>query len=240
MGYHNPYINFLPNININAQSYNTGFMAEQIGGSRYGYYPVSANNSDQMQVTTMMTGEEGGTPPMVTSMAEGEEGGFCGTPDVTTLAVGEEGGGISFFWHEDGGNTPEINYRTTDVLQVAAEADRNRFGRIGSPGIGDGKLTSSEINSQITVYQKQIDLLGLLKGIFGFNNPYFSFLEDKINEKIKIAGTIRDNFLTIDKADNSDGVADGNVTRKGILNVAKVDGNIWNVTDTDLGIVINT
>jgi hypothetical protein len=236
-----PYINF-PNINIQAQSFNTGFVSEQIGGSYFG-----GGNPNQF-ATTMAVGEEGGghpQPPQYTTMAVGEEGGgHHQPPQVTTLAIGEEGGGhhpppISIIWSEDGGNS-DVNKATSDYLRVAAEADNNKAGRFGSAEIGDGKVTVAELDNQISSYTKQRDLISHLSGIFDNINPYYSRLFDQLDSKIagklQIAERLKVNFGTFDKA-NSAGTTDGATNRKEILQVAKKDDNIWDISDEDLGIV---
>lgn len=157
----------------------------------------------------------------VTTLAMGEEGG------VTTQALNEEGGGVSIIWNEDGGNA--VSKRTVDYLQVAADADRR--------GVSDGKLTLDELDSQISIYNRQKEVIAQVRELFGNANPYldsyFQRLARVVEDKLKVADRMKINFDTIDKAHTEDGI----INRNDIFSVARRDGRIYDISDSDLNII---
>lgn len=177
----------------------------------------------------------------VTTEAVGEEGGY------TTLAVGEEGGYTTRAIGEEGGIMPpndQTSKRTQDYIDFLREAD---FRGAYSHGYGynypDGRLTRQEAAAQIDVYRRQINYLDRWCEGLSWHNPYvsnyFCQIKDYLQDKLRVGQRLLNNFSTFARGGFSSRPGDDpyTVSLQDIKRLSNRDGNPYNISDFDLGIV---
>ena len=152
---------------------------------------------------------------------------------VTTLALNEEGGGAWGYCPvmpidpQPIDTTLPTSISTFSAFQVLREADRS-----GSPwGYGgDGQISKSELTQYTKALETQQSWLDRIRPYVNSSNPLFQNLSRAIQDRLNSARFLSKNFDGIAKTDGQNNGISGN----DLINTANNDGNIWNITQSDV------
>lgn len=105
----------------------------------------------------------------------------------------------------------------------------------------DDKLQLDELNTEISALSDQQDLIDTVIETFGdmfggYAKSFFQAIKKQVDIKLDVANRVKDNFGTFDAGENPD----GGIERDEVLDVARNDGNVYDISNRDLGIPVGT